>query len=587
MEITDPFNNDVTIAKLQEKVKYLKYGKNFFIILTQNNELYGYGNNDNNSLGNITSPKNELIKLEIDKKLKSNIKLLECGFHFTVIVNNINEFFCSGFLNSQMYRTTFTKIDITMNEKIKFIRCGFDCFFIITKNNSIYSFGDVKIGDEGVNLNKYLFIKSFNAEVKDLKCGSVHYMVLDINGNIYGIGKNYYGQLGIGDKKERFKFSKIKLPFKVKEITCKTYNTIILNEFNEIFISGYVCNIDRKYEEYISFRKFIIELKFKSLFYHFNIDNLFLTTNDEFYFGDKLSENTPIIEFRKIEKNSFKDYFYPIIFFNKLLIAKVDYEINEEITDKLGLRCLQKLKKKKCHKYAISIFNSNFEFKYNIYVPDKPLCICLDSLNNNIIISCFSYSIFLGSYNVIYKYSKDGKKLSEIKNEFNCVTDIAMDKLSGELYLCDSDNNRILIYTNDFKLIKQIGNDNTFTQPRCILINNKSELVVCDWSKTNCIKLFTKDGEYIKGFGKWGKGIGEFRAIKGVTFDFVNREYIISDSRNNKIQIMDEEGNFIKCFGKEGNNISEFKNLRRTLIDYSTGVLYVVDSNNNRIQLFK
>jgi sugar lactone lactonase YvrE len=65
------------------------------------------------------------------------------------------------------------------------------------------------------------------------------------------------------------------------------------------------------------------------------------------------------------------------------------------------------------------------------------------------------------------------------------------------------------------------------------------------------VKL-SKDGKFIKAWGKHGSGPGEFDVTHSVALDSAGRLYV-GDRSNNRIQIFDEDGNFVaewKQFGR-------------------------------------
>jgi streptogramin lyase len=66
------------------------------------------------------------------------------------------------------------------------------------------------------------------------------------------------------------------------------------------------------------------------------------------------------------------------------------------------------------------------------------------------------------------------------------------------------------------------------------------------------IAKFSKDGKFIKSFGKLGKGPGEFHTPHGLAMDSKGRLFV-ADRGNNRIQIFDQDGKFLdewKQFGK-------------------------------------
>jgi hypothetical protein len=63
---------------------------------------------------------------------------------------------------------------------------------------------------------------------------------------------------------------------------------------------------------------------------------------------------------------------------------------------------------------------------------------------------------------------------------------------------------------------------------------------------------FSKDGKYIRTFGKRGGGPGEFNVSHNLAMDSQGRLFV-DDRANNRIQIFDQEGKFLeewKQFGR-------------------------------------
>ena len=63
----------------------------------------------------------------------------------------------------------------------------------------------------------------------------------------------------------------------------------------------------------------------------------------------------------------------------------------------------------------------------------------------------------------------------------------------------------------------------------------------------NRIVKFTKDGKFIKEWGKKGVGPGEFDIVHAMTFDHRGR-LLVADRNNNRIQIFDQDGKFLEQF---------------------------------------
>ena len=66
------------------------------------------------------------------------------------------------------------------------------------------------------------------------------------------------------------------------------------------------------------------------------------------------------------------------------------------------------------------------------------------------------------------------------------------------------------------------------------------------------IVKFSKDGKFIKAWGKEGNGPGEFNVPHGLAFDSAGRLFV-ADRANNRIQIFDQDGKLLdtwKQFGR-------------------------------------
>ncbi len=98
------------------------------------------------------------------------------------------------------------------------------------------------------------------------------------------------------------------------------------------------------------------------------------------------------------------------------------------------------------------------------------------------------------------------------------------------------------------------GND-TFNQPSAVVVAPNGDIFVADGHGGNSnarIVKFSKDGTFIKTWGKKGTGPGEFDEPHGIALDSKGRVFV-ADRANNRIQIFDQDGNFIaewKQFGR-------------------------------------
>lgn len=95
----------------------------------------------------------------------------------------------------------------------------------------------------------------------------------------------------------------------------------------------------------------------------------------------------------------------------------------------------------------------------------------------------------------------------------------------------------------------------TFNQPSDVVVARNGDIFVADGhggeSNARIVK-FSKDGKFIKTWGKKGSAPGEFDTPHAIAMDSKGRIFV-GDRANNRIQIFDQEGNFIaewKQFGR-------------------------------------
>lgn len=85
------------------------------------------------------------------------------------------------------------------------------------------------------------------------------------------------------------------------------------------------------------------------------------------------------------------------------------------------------------------------------------------------------------------------------------------------------------------------------------------------------ISRFTREGKFIRSFGRLGSGPGEFRTPHDITMDPQGRLFV-ADRGNNRVQILEQDGRFIAEWKQFG---------RPSGIYIRDGLIYVADSESN------
>ncbi|HEY5907039.1 MAG TPA: peptidyl-alpha-hydroxyglycine alpha-amidating lyase family protein [Vicinamibacteria bacterium] len=187
----------------------------------------------------------------------------------------------------------------------------------------------------------------------------------------------------------------------------------------------------------------------------------------------------------------------------------------------------------------------------------------------------------------ILKFDADGRLVTSFAaNMFIFPHGFHVDP-SGNVWLTDArgkdgKGHQVFKFGTDGKLLLTLGKagvtgtgPDTFNQPSDVAVSASGEIFVADGhdedSNARIVK-FTKDGKFIKTWGKRGSGPGEFDTPHGLAFDSKGRLFV-ADRSNNRIQIFDQDGKYLaewKQFGRPSG----------VYID-KNDMLYVTDSESN------
>jgi ABC-type Fe3+ transport system permease subunit/DNA-binding beta-propeller fold protein YncE len=137
----------------------------------------------------------------------------------------------------------------------------------------------------------------------------------------------------------------------------------------------------------------------------------------------------------------------------------------------------------------------------------------------------------------------------------------------------------------DKKLIKVIGHagsDNgNFDRAEGICLDEEGRLYVAD-SCNHRIQVFSADGKWLRSYGKAGSGPGEFSYPYDIRVDAAGRQYVC-EFANSRIQVFDANDRPLEIIGGPGAKPGQFSNPWSIAFD-SAGDLYVADSQNHRVQ---
>jgi hypothetical protein len=210
------------------------------------------------------------------------------------------------------------------------------------------------------------------------------------------------------------------------------------------------------------------------------------------------------------------------------------------------------------------------------------------------------------------------------EGEFSGPTGIAVNPTSnlyrgGYIYVSDSGNNRIEVFSPECKFVESFGasgsGNGQLSDPMGLAFGSENDpyykrpyvLMVAD-SGNNRIEAFNwtindaqrKSGEFVATYGSKGSGEGQFVDPTDIILTGVERSYTedfaVVDSGNNRIQEFEEEEltglhesisyKYIRQFGSKGTGEGQFSSPTAIALDPTTGDLAVTDTGNNRVEEF-
>jgi sugar lactone lactonase YvrE len=157
---------------------------------------------------------------------------------------------------------------------------------------------------------------------------------------------------------------------------------------------------------------------------------------------------------------------------------------------------------------------------------------------------------------------------------------LAIDRENRLLYVSDIELDQVLVYDADsLKPLRKIGTTGhhhelttpgDFARPTGLAVDADGNLYVCD-TLNNRVEIFDADGKFVSTFGKPGDGPGYFSRPKGIAIDGDNHIWV-ADGVQDRVQVYNQEGQLLISFGGHGLLPGQFQ-----------GIVNIAADKNNRI----
>jgi peptidylamidoglycolate lyase len=161
----------------------------------------------------------------------------------------------------------------------------------------------------------------------------------------------------------------------------------------------------------------------------------------------------------------------------------------------------------------------------------------------------------------VMEFDKSGKMLQAWPHDAVRVTEgtgkgthgLKVD-VNGNIWLGDVDGSINFKFSPEGRLLMTLGNrqgspngndsKTGFNRPTNFWPLANGNMLISDGYGNSRVAEFTNDGHYVRHFGTFGNGDGQFNLPHGVTMDTQGRIYV-ADRGNSRVQVFDKSGKFL------------------------------------------
>ena len=203
-------------------------------------------------------------------------------------------------------------------------------------------------------------------------------------------------------------------------------------------------------------------------------------------------------------------------------------------------------------------------------------------------ICVFQNTVFVTQYShCVNVYELEGKLMKSVGSkgngeaQFSEPHGIDVSDRNHNIYVCDSDNNRVQILTEELKYHSMLG-IGLFTYPLDIKVA-RDRVLVLDMSDP-CMFIFNSEHLLINRTITRGS---DKQTRNPHSFD-IDRDYniMMSDYGNHCVYVFNKEGEQIHKFGKQGQGIGEFNVPHGIVLDNTGRIIVVCRKDTNCLQFF-
>ncbi|HVO61803.1 MAG TPA: 6-bladed beta-propeller, partial [Terriglobales bacterium] len=124
-----------------------------------------------------------------------------------------------------------------------------------------------------------------------------------------------------------------------------------------------------------------------------------------------------------------------------------------------------------------------------------------------------------------------------------------------------------------------------FAKPTGLAVDEDGNLYVCD-TLNNRIEVFDADGTFIRAFGKHGDGPGYFARPKGIAIDSDGHIWV-ADGMQDRVQVFNQQDQLLISFGGHGLLPGQFQSIVNVYADNKLNRIFTSEIYPGRVQQFR
>ena len=159
----------------------------------------------------------------------------------------------------------------------------------------------------------------------------------------------------------------------------------------------------------------------------------------------------------------------------------------------------------------------------------------------------------------------------------------------GNLYVADRYNHRVQVFDQDGNFIRQFGNygsgNGEFNELTGIHVTPDGKVYVCEWAN-NRVQVFDAQGKFIRSMGQAGSGEGQLSGPHGVTVDNDGNVYVV-EHNNHRVSVFRPDGTYLRQWGSSGTADGQFQGVIAVCRTPDNKIAVLERDGSRRIQVFE